>query len=163
MRYHNITTQDMKNGTGLRTVLWLSHCEHNCEFCQNPQTWDAESGILFDEKAKKELFDNLSKDYISGLTLSGGDPLSSINRFAIIDLLKEIKEKFFSKNIWCYTGYEWSQIKDLEAIKYIDVLIDGKFEKSLSIPSPNWCGSSNQRIIDVQESIKQNKVILYLE
>ena len=159
MRYHNITTQDMLNGEGLRVVLWLSHCEHKCNFCQNPQTCDKDGGVNFDNEAKKELFDNLSQDYISGITLSGGDPLSTINRVEIIPLLKEIKEKFPSKNIWCYTGYTWDEIKNLEAIKYIDILVDGEFKKELSIPSPKWCGSSNQRIISVQASLKQNKII----
>jgi anaerobic ribonucleoside-triphosphate reductase activating protein len=163
LRYHNITTEDMKNGMGLRTVLWLSHCEHKCEGCHNPQTWSEYSGIPFDTKSKNELFDKLQYDYISGLTLSGGDPLSCINRIEITNLLKEVKNKFTEIDIWCYTGYNWDEIKDLEAVKYIDVLIDGKFEKNLSVPSPEWCGSSNQRIIDVHESLKQNKVILYTE
>ena len=159
MNYHNITTEDMLNGSGLRTVLWLSHCEHKCKNCQNPQTWDKDSGIPFDEGAKKELFEKLSKNYISGITLSGGDPLSTINRFEIIPLLKEIKQKFPNKNIWCYTGYLWEDVKNLEAIQYIDVLVDGEFKEELSIPSPDWCGSSNQTVIDVRKSLKQDKVI----
>lgn len=153
----------MKNGMGLRTVLWLSHCEHKCEGCHNPQTWNENSGIPFDNEAKEELFSKLNNDYISGLTLSGGDPLSCINRIEIIDLLKEIKTEFPNKNIWCYTGYKWDEVKNLEVVKYIDILVDGQFKEALSIPSPNWCGSSNQQIIRVMESIKQNKVILYME
>lgn len=153
----------MKNGMGLRTVLWLSHCEHKCEGCHNPQTWSENSGIEFDLKAKEELLDKLKKDYISGLTLSGGDPLSCINRIEIVELLKEIKTTFPNKNIWCYTGYKWSEVKNIEAIKYIDVLVDGKFQENLSVPSPKWCGSSNQQILNVTESLKQNKEILYSE
>ena len=160
MNYHNITTDDMLNGMGLRTVLWLSHCEHKCKNCQNPQTWDKDSGILFDEKAKEELIKKLRPDYISGLTLSGGDPLSTLNRLEILPLVKEIKELFPSKNIVCYTGYSWDEIKDLEVVKYIDVLVDGKFIEELSIPSPKWVGSANQKIIDVQNSLKEGKVIL---
>jgi len=163
LRYHNITTEDMKNGMGLRTVLWLSHCEHKCEGCHNPQTWNENSGIPFENEAKEELFTKLNKDYISGLTLSGGDPLSCINRIEIIDLLKEIKEKFPSKNIWCYTGYKWNDVKSLEAMKFIDVLVDGEFQENLSVPSPKWCGSINQQILDVRQSLKQNKTILYSE
>lgn len=163
MRYHNITTEDMKNGMGLRTVLWLSHCEHKCEGCHNPQTWNENSGIPFDNEAKQELFNKLNKDYISGLTLSGGDPLSCINRIEIIDLLKEIKTRFPSKNIWCYTGYKWHDVKNLEVMKYIDILVDGQFKEELSIPSPNWCGSSNQRIINVQDSLKRGEIVLYMK
>lgn len=161
MNYHNITNEDMLNGSGLRIVLWLSHCEHRCRNCQNPQTWDKDSGILFDEKAKIELFEKLNKDCISGLTLSGGDPLSCINRFEIIPLLKEVKEKYPQKNIWCYTGYLWNDIKDLEAVKYIDILVDGKYVEKLSIPSPTWRGSSNQIITDVKASLFQGKQIEY--
>ena len=160
MRYHNITNIDMLNGLGLRVVLWLSHCDHKCPHCQNPETWDANSGILFDEEAKQELFDDLSKNYIAGLTLSGGDPLSSINRYEIIPLLMEIKDTFPDKDVVCYTGYLWEDVKDLEAIKYIDILVDGEFKIDLSNPSPMWVGSTNQRIIDVKKSLKENKVIL---
>lgn len=160
MRYHNITTQDMLNGQGLRVVLWCSHCEHKCSNCQNPQTWDKNSGILFDESAKLELFEELSKDYIQGITLSGGDPLSKLNREEVYELTKEIKERYPDKDIWVYTGYKWEEIKDLNIIKLIDVLVDGKFVENLSIPSPKWCGSNNQKILNVQESLKEGKVIL---
>lgn len=146
MRYHNITKQDMLNGEGLRVVLWLSHCEHFCEGCQNPQTWSEHSGIPFSNEAKEELFEELSKDYISGVTFSGGDPLSTLNRNEVLELIKEIKLKFPSKNIWVYTGYLKSEVEALDGFSNIDVLVDGKFIKELSIPSPKWCGSSNQKI-----------------
>jgi anaerobic ribonucleoside-triphosphate reductase activating protein len=153
----------MLNGEGLRVVLWVSHCEHNCKYCHNPQTHNKNSGILFDESAKKELFKELSKDYISGITLSGGDPLSSLNRIEILNLIKEIKNTFPNKNIWLYTGYEWENIKNLKGIENIDVIIDGKYIDSLKSPSLSWVGSSNQKIIYVQESIKQNKVIEFIK
>ncbi|WP_346938236.1 anaerobic ribonucleoside-triphosphate reductase activating protein [uncultured Clostridium sp.] len=161
MNYHNITKYDMLNGMGLRVVLWVSHCEHNCKNCHNPQTHGYNSGIEFDSMAKEELFAELSKEEIKGITLSGGDPLSTLNREYITLLLKEIKSKFKTKDVWCYTGYTWDDIKNIEVIKYVDILIDGKFQEELSLPSPKWCGSSNQRIIDVQESLKQDKTILY--
>lgn len=161
MRYHNITKVDMLNGIGLRVVYWCSHCEHACPFCHNPETWSVNSGIPFDENAKQEIFEELSKEEIKGLTCSGGDPLSTINRNEIAELLKEVKAKFPNKDIWLYTGYTWNEIKDTEAIKYIDVLVDGKFIKELSIPSPKWCGSNNQRIINVQQSLQKGDVVLW--
>ena len=161
MRYHDITKCDLKNGMGIRVVLWVSHCEHHCEGCQNPQTWSENSGIPFDSSAIEEIFDELSKDYVSGLTLSGGDPLSLLNRYEIHNFLKEVKRRYPLKNIWVYTGYLWEDIQNLELTKYIDILVDGKFIGELSNPSPKWCGSSNQRIIDVQNSLKENKTILY--
>lgn len=147
MNYHNITKCDLKNGEGIRVVLWVSGCEHYCKNCHNPQTWDKNSGIEFDEKAKQEIFTELNKDYISGITLSGGDPLATFNREEILDLLKEIKEKYPSKNVWCYTGYSYDCVKHLEHMQYIDVLVDGKYVEELSKPSPQWRGSSNQNIV----------------
>lgn len=163
MKYHNITQYDMNNGIGLRTVLWVSHCEHKCLNCQNQQTWDKNGGIIFDEKVKEELFNDLADETIQGITFSGGDPLSNLNRDEILYLAKEIKEKFPDKDIWCYTGYEWHDVQNLKGIEYIDVVVDGKFEEELSVPSPKWCGSQNQKIINVKKSLKQNKVILYIE
>lgn len=160
MNYHNITKSDMLNGDGLRVVLWVSHCEHECKKCQNPQTWDKNSGIKFDNVAIEEIFEELDKDYISGLTLSGGDPLSTINREEILNLIKEVKHKYPNKTIWCYTGYLYEEIKELDHMKFIDVLVDGRFVERLSKPSPMWCGSSNQRIINVKQSLKENKVVL---
>ena len=161
MNYHNITKEDMLNGEGVRVVLWLSGCEHKCKNCQNPQTWNHDSGIPFDEESRQELFKAIDKDYITGVTLSGGDPLSTINRFEIIPLLKEIKQKFPNKNIWCYTGYLWEAVKKLEAIQYIDVLVDGRFELKLATAKYRYRGSLNQRVIDVQRSLLKKEIILW--
>ena len=94
MRYHNITKDDMLNGDGLRVVLWVAGCEHHCPKCQNPVTWDINGGLEFDEAAKKEIFDELEKNYVSGITFSGGDPLHTQNRKDVGALIEEIKEKF---------------------------------------------------------------------
>ena len=118
MNYHNITKDDMLNGEGLRVVLWVSGCSHHCKNCHNPITWDPEDGLLFDEAAKEEIFEELSKPYISGITLSGGDPLFCSNRAAISELVKEIKAKFPDKTIWLYTGYTWEAISDLLFLPY---------------------------------------------
>ncbi len=107
MRYHNITKDDMLNGDGLRVVLWVAGCSHCCKGCHNPVTWDPDGGLLFDETAKKEIFDQLDKSYISGLTFSGGDPLHSANRAEVQKFAKEVKEKYPDKTIWLYTGAVW--------------------------------------------------------
>ena len=104
MNYHNITVDDMLNGDGLRTVLWVSGCMHHCRGCQNPQTWDAKSGIPFDEAAKEELFADLSRDYMDGITFSGGDPLCPANRETVGRLIAETRDRFPQKTIWLYTG-----------------------------------------------------------
>lgn len=123
MRYHNITKDDMLNGDGLRAVLWLAGCEHHCKGCQNPITWDPKGGIEFDEVAKAELFELLEKDYISGITFSGGDPLAPYNAPEVGELIEEIKGKYPGKTVWIYTGYMWEEILWLypEILRKIDV------------------------------------------
>ena len=111
MKYHNITKADMLNGEGLRVVLWTSGCSHNCPGCHNAITWNKDNGLLFDDAAKKEIFDELEKDWCCGLTLSGGDPLFPESRDAIAELVKEVKEKYPNKTIWCYTGFIWEELK----------------------------------------------------
>jgi len=138
VNYLKIDKEDVCNGEGLRVVLWLSGCSHKCKGCQNPQTWDADSGIPFDESAKEELFRELDKDYISGLTLTGGDPLFEGNLDDVLDLVTEVNKRYNKaqyigenaqenhdmlnvnanefrlssprKSIWLYTGYEFNEI-----------------------------------------------------
>lgn len=184
MNYLKIEHEDVCNGTGLRVVLWLSGCSHHCYNCQNSQTWNPNSGIPFDESAKQEIFNELSKDYISGITFSGGDPLHENNLDEVLKLVQEIRISFPAKTIWLYTGFCWNDImcsfaglqadyvvldkKDIEAwekrkkiISNVDVLVDGEYideQKDLSL---RFKGSKNQRVIDVKQSLAQNKVVLY--
>ena len=160
MNYHNITKDDMLNGDGLRVVLWVSGCGHHCKNCHNAITWDANEGLPFDEAAEKEIYQELEQEYIDGITLSGGDPLFPDNRNTITCLVQKIKKRFPCKTIWCYTGYLWEEVKHLEVIKQIDVLVDGRFLEEFADPQLHWKGSSNQRVIDVKESLKTGKIIL---
>ncbi len=153
----------MLNGDGLRTVLWVAGCNHHCEGCHNPITWDINGGIPFDEAAEDELFEKLKPDYISGITFSGGDPLHPDNRTEIARLCKKIRETLPQKNIWLYTGDLCSVISELEMIPLIDVIVDGRFEKALADPKLHWKGSSNQRVIDVKETLKLCKIVLFDE
>ena len=157
MNYHNITKDDMLNGDGLRVVLWVSGCNHHCKNCHNQITWNENEGLTFDESAEKEIYQELEQEYIDGVTFSGGDPLFPGNRDAITSLAQKIKNRFPLKTIWCYTGYLWEEVKELEVMKYIDVLVDGRFIQELADPQLHWKGSSNQRVIDVQQSLKQKK------
>ena len=135
----------MLNGDGLRVVLWVAGCTHHCKECQNPITWDINGGLEFDEAAKKEIFDELDKSYVSGITFSGGDPLHPQNRQPVYELAKEIKEKYPRKTVWLYSGFEWEEIKDLPIIPYLDVMVDGRFKLELLDTQLHWKGSSNQR------------------
>lgn len=161
MRFHNITTDDMLNGDGLRTVLWVSGCSHCCKDCHNPITWDSNGGVYFDEAAKAELYEKLSKDYISGITFSGGDPLYIGNRQEVTALAKEIRQKFPGKTIWLYTGFVWESIQHLPIMEVVDVLVDGEFQCDKKDTNLHWRGSSNQRVIDVQRSLAENQVVLH--
>jgi len=154
MRYHNITKDDMNNGDGLRVVLWVAGCNHCCKECQNPLTWDPNGGLAFDDAAKAEIFDQLDKSYISGITFSGGDPLHFANVDGVTELAQEIKEKYPDKTIWLYTGSLWEDVAALPLMKYIDVIVDGEFMIDLRDVTLMWKGSSNQRVIDVPASYK---------
>lgn len=155
MRYHNITRDDMLNGDGLRVVLWVAGCAHCCKECHNPITWDPEGGLLFDDAAKQEIFDQLDKPYISGITFSGGDPMHSANRPDVRNFMAEIKEKYPDKTIWLYTGDLWENVKSDASMNYVDVLVDGEFEVDKRDTTLRWKGSSNQRVIDVKASLQK--------
>ena len=164
MNYHNITYPDMNNGSGLRVVLWLSGCKHHCKGCQNPQTWNPESGIEFDELAEQELFRERDKEYISGITFSGGDPL--MHPLQIYLLSDKIRKKYGNKKtIWIYTGYTWNEIltsrQMTKAIVSANVVVDGEYKEELRSPNLPWVGSSNQRVIDVQQSLFKGEIVLW--
>ncbi len=161
MRYHNITKDDMLNGDGLRVVLWVAGCSHHCKNCQNPITWDVDGGLPFDEAAKEELFAELKKPYISGVTFSGGDPLHPANREDVGELIMQINREYPDKTIWIYTGYLWDEVRDLPYVKKADVLVDGKFVEALKDNTLHWKGSSNQRVIDVKRTFAEGKIVLH--
>lgn len=165
MNYHNITKDDMLNGPGLRVVLWVAGCSHYCKNCQNHMTWDPNSGLIFDEAAKKELFAELEKDYVDGITFSGGDPLYSGNLDVIEPLVANIHFTYPNKTIWMYTGYSWEDLVNDDdksdetksrrrILDCVDVLVDGRFVEELKDINYPWAGSRNQRVIDVQKSLE---------
>ncbi len=154
MNYHNIQKDDMLNGEGIRVTLFVSGCEHKCPGCHNPETWCVDSGIEFDEAAKQEIFDELEKDYVQGVTFSGGDPFHPHNINTVLDLIIEIRNKYPRKDVWVYTGYETDEV--LKQGTILPLLIDGdiakivtgKFREDLLSPDLPWVGSSNQTLVD---------------
>ena len=161
MRYHNITKDDMLNGDGLRVVLWVAGCSHCCRDCQNPVTWDPDGGLLFDEAAKQEIFEQLKMPYISGITFSGGDPLYGRNRETVGALIAEIREKLPEKTIWLYTGSLFEDVKSLPFIPMIDVIVDGPYIQALRDTQLHWKGSKNQRVIDVKRTLAEGRIVLW--
>ena len=176
INFHNITHDDMLNGDGLRVVLWVSGCEHHCPGCQNPITWDPKIGMPLTEWEESEFWTWLSKPWTQGATFSGGDPLHPANRDKIGKMIEKINREYPEKDIWVYTGYQLTDdfklsnaegdLFELPYLENIDVLVDGRFEletrkKDLEIRKEVlWCGSSNQRVINVKESLKENKIVL---
>ena len=171
MNYATIKFNDIANGLGVRTSLFVSGCTHYCKGCFNSEAWSFDYGKPFTKEVEDQIIASLKNGYVDGLSLLGGEPFEPQNQKALLPFLKRVKSEVPSKNIWCYTGYlfdsellENSHAKTsdtLEILKLIDVLVDGKFVEELKDISLMFKGSQNQRIIDVKESLKQNKVILY--
>lgn len=170
MNYGEIKRNDIANGLGVRVSLFVSGCTHHCYHCFNQVTWDFHYGKPFDEEAQKKVLDYLSPSHVAGLTLIGGEPMEPANQRALLPFVKKVKQVYPQKNIWCYTGYLFDQellqesrarceVTD-ELLSMIDVIVDGKFVDELKDITLRFRGSSNQRIIEVQESLKQGTVVL---
>lgn len=157
MNYLKIDNCNMNNGDGLRCVVWVTGCEHKCDGCFNPETWDKNNGDEWKDKQTNQIFNILSQDWCSGVTFTGGDPLHPYNRDKIHKLCEYIHNTMH-KSVWIYTGYRYEEL-DKAYLSNIDVLVDGRFIEEQKSPFAHWVGSSNQRVIDVQKSLKQGEVI----
>lgn len=159
MNYCGISECDVLNGQGFRVVLFVSGCDHQCYGCHNPKTWNPNYGHLFTEETKKYLFNCLSKEYIDGITITGGDPLYKDNRVAIKEFLYQLKILFPQKNIWLYTGYTYEELINMndliikDILDAVDVLVDGRYIEELRDVSLPFRGSSNQRIIKMKKKL----------
>lgn len=160
MNYAKIKPVDVANGEGIRVSLFVSGCSHYCKGCFNKELWNYNAGQVMSTDTIIEINKLCSRDYISGLSLLGGEPLDPKNCRDLVLLCYSFKRKCPNKTIWCYTGYEWEQVKHLYIMKYIDFLVDGKFVEELKDPRLKFRGSSNQRIIDVKKSLETGNVFL---
>lgn len=151
---------DIANGPGVRISIFMQGCAFNCKNCFNPDTHDFAGGKPFTDQTVSEILELANHDYIDGLSILGGEPMHPKNIDATGKLSKAFKEKFPTKTVWVWTGYLFDDLKDKDALKHIDVLVDGQFVEELKNPMLKWKGSSNQRVIDVQKSLKKNKIIL---
>ena len=163
MNYAKIDSCDFNNGSGIRVTLWVSGCPLQCDGCHNQQLWDRNYGTLFDENAKNKIMKLLNNEYVSGLSILGGEPLAPYNIDEIIQLCKEVRERFSSKDIWLWTGYEWDYVKQHKIEYYADYIICGKFIKSKA-GKFKFFGSSNQKIYylgyDITERVLNKEFIL---
>ena len=171
MNYAAIKKYDIANGPGVRVSLFVSGCTHHCPGCFNSETWDFNFGNPFTDEVMDEILKAMEPSYIHGFSLLGGEPFEHVNQIAVLPLLQEIKKRFPEKDIWCYTGYDfeqdllgnmakqWSETMDM--LSCIDILVDGEFEQDKKNLSLRFRGSSNQRIIDVPQSLREHSIILW--
>ena len=169
MNYAGIKYCDIANGTGCRTVLFVSGCRNACKGCFQPQTWDFGYGEPFDEKVQEEVLKSLEPDYITGITVLGGEPFEPENQKELVPFMRKVVARYPNKNVWAFTGYIYD--KDLvaggrrhtedtdELLSMIDVLVDGPFQEEKKDITLKFRGSSNQRILDLKETIKTGNII----
>ncbi len=173
MNYATIKKHDVANGLGVRVSLFVSGCTHHCKGCFNPETWDFNYGSEFTKEVEDEIIKALAPDYISGLSLLGGEPFEIANQAALAPFITRVKELYPQKDIWCYSGYNFEsdmltgKLGDMsvteQMLKNIDVLVDGEFVEALKDISLRFKGSSNQRIIDVKKSLESDSLVLWSE
>lgn len=162
MRYNKIRKMDISNGPGVRVSIFMQGCAFHCKNCFNQETWDFKLGKEFTSDTINKVLDLADKDYIVGLSILGGEPMHPLNIEGTTELAKAFKEKYPNKSVWVWSGFLFDKdLKDKEVLKYVDVLIDGQYKDELHDFRLKWCGSTNQRVIDVKKSLKQNKIVLF--
>ncbi|MBR1377110.1 MAG: anaerobic ribonucleoside-triphosphate reductase activating protein [Bacilli bacterium] len=160
MRYNLIRKMDIANGPGIRVSIFMQGCAFHCKNCFNSETWDFNGGKEFTDETIEKVINLCKEDHVKGLSILGGEPMHPKNIEGTTKLAKTFKEIYPKKNIWVWSGFTFEELKDKEVLKYIDVLVDGQYKDELHSPILKWKGSSNQRVIDVQKSLKQNKIVI---
>ncbi len=172
MKYGEIKFNDIANGEGVRTSLFVSGCTHHCKDCFNPETWSFDYGNEFTASTQKEIINSLEPFWIDGLSLLGGEPFEPENQKALLPFLYKVKERYPKKTIWCYSGYTFEELTEgsrakiditREMLSLIDVLVDGEFKAELKNISLQFRGSTNQRVIDLKKTFETGKIHLYLD
>lgn len=161
MRYNKIRKMDISNGPGVRVSVFMQGCTFNCKNCFNPETHDFRGGKEFTDETINKILELCDKDYVVGLSILGGEPMHPKNIEGTTKLAKAFKERYPNKTIWSWTGFLFDRdLKDKEVMQYIDVLVDGQYKDELHDFRLKWCGSSNQRVIDVKQSLDKKDVVL---
>lgn len=161
MRYNKIRKMDIADGPGVRVSIFMQGCTFNCKNCFNQETHDFAGGKEFTENTINKVLELCENENIEGLSILGGEPMHPKNIEGTTKLAKDFKERFPEKNLWVWSGYLFDKdLRDKEVLKYIDVLVDGQYVDELHNPTLKWKGSSNQRVIDVQKSLKEKEVVL---
>lgn len=165
MRYSQIRSMDISNGENIGVSLFTQGCPIHCKNCFNSELWNFDCGNEWTEEIKHKFFELIDKPYIKRVSVLGGEPLAKQNYYDVRNLIKEIKNIFPEKTIWLYTGYTFENLsrEQQRTIIYADILVDGEYIDELKDQTLKWRGSSNQRVIDIQETLKQNKIVLYCD
>ena len=165
MKYAQIREIDITNGSGIGVALFTQGCPYHCKNCFNPETWDFNKGMVWTKEIENKIIELLKPEYITRLTILGGEPLIERNIEPLTTLLKRVKGIYPDKQVWLYTGGDFEVLEGLyeEIFQYIDILIDGRYIDDLRDYKLKWRGSSNQRIIDVQASLKSGNVVFSSE
>ncbi len=163
MRYNKIRKMDISNGPGIRVSIFMQGCSFHCKDCFNSETWDFKAGKDFNDEVINKVLDLASLPHIVGLSILGGEPMHPNNREGTIKLAKAFKKRYPNKDIWVWSGYLFDELKDIEGLSYIDTLVDGRFVLEKANPTLKFRGSSNQRVIDVKNSLKAGNVVLRSE
>ena len=162
MRYNKIRKMDISDGPGVRVSIFMQGCAFHCKNCFNPETWDFETGKEFTDETIERVLELCGNENITGLSILGGEPMHPTNIEGTTKLAKAFKQKYPEKTLWAWSGFLFDKwVKDKEVAKYLDVLVDGQYVDELRNPMLRWKGSSNQRVIDVQKSLKKGEVVLY--
>lgn len=162
MRYNKIRKMDISNGPGVRVSIFMQGCTFNCKNCFNSETHDFNGGKEFTDDTINRVLELCDNETIRGLSILGGEPMHPKNIEGTTKLAKAFKQKYPNKDLWIWSGFLFDKnLKDKEVVKYVDVLVDGQYIDELHNPTLKWKGSSNQRVIDVQKSLKSNNVVLF--
>jgi len=162
MRYNKVRKMDISDGPGIRVSIFMQGCTFHCKNCFNPETHDFMGGEEFTEETIQEVLKLCENENIEGLSILGGEPMHPLNIEGTTKLAKAFKEKFPNKNIWAWSGFLFDRdLQGKEVLNYLDVLVDGQYVDELHDPRLKYCGSSNQRVIKVPESLKKGKIVLY--
>ena len=162
MRYNKIRKMDISNGPGVRVSIFMQGCSFNCKNCFNKETHDFNGGKEFDDSTIERVLELCDNENINGLSILGGEPMHPSNIEGTTKLAKAFKEKFPNKSVWSWSGYSFDNyLKDKEVVKYLDVLVDGQYNDDLRNPTLKWKGSANQRVINVQASLKDSNIVLF--
>lgn len=159
MRYNKIRKMDISNGPGIRVSIFMQGCAFNCPNCFNKETHDFNGGTEFTSETIDKVLSLANKEGVRGLSILGGEPMHPKNVEATTMLAKAFKERFPEKSIWAWTGYTYETLENKDALEYLDVLVDGRYEDSLHDPRLKWKGSSNQRVIDVNKTLKEGYIV----